>query len=1104
MATLAISAIGAAIGSAIAPVGFTFLGMSAGAIGWTLGGLAASAMQGPTELPGVQGPRLSDLKAQSASYGNMLPLLYGRAAMAGNVIWSSDVIETATTTTVETGGKGGGGGATQQQTTYTYSVNAAVAICEGPIFGVRKIWANGKLIYNVADDATANTVLASSSAATVYTGSTTQTADPTMQAALGAANVPAYRGTAYVVFTGLQLGEFGNRMPNFEFEVLKAGTSALGTAAYFNGTGANDQYQPETDVSYAGESLYGEIWVNYVNSGNYLGLLSLHTGTLLFSIPSTDLGAFSLLSFSFGKSGIDSQNNVYGIGGGTSDARLYRVNRNGGYAYIDMDTRIGSKGLVIENNGQQIWGMESSSSVIYYIDNVDWGGGTCSQVAVPGALFQRFLRNPMGISGRIYGVTNNNKLGYITKSTRTATEITSTSGLVINPPPLIGSDGYIYSAESGTLKKYGSDGALVDSSVITGLSNVQLMDSLGYLWIRTTSGFSKVNTGTMEIIETTTASGYTSIISEYKPGVPVVYGTGENIYGRIGIIEPRARLTATAADLGDDVVADLCERAGLAAGEIDVSDLSGTDLDGYVIGQRGAVRRMIEPLMGCYFFDGVESDDTVKFVARGGASAVTVSDDDLGAHDGAIDVPVDLVQWERRHEMELPVEVNLVYFGRDNQYQVSQQRSRRLTTEAKQTVTLNVGVVLSDDHARQIVDTMMFSAWLEREGFEFSTGRKFAKYEPGDVITLDAAGVETLVRIKNKDDGANGVIRWKAAAEDASVYSQSSTGVAGQAANDAVALPVPTELVPLDIPLLRDIDDNFGFYLAAAGYADGWSGMQLYQSRNDGASYSALANALLLAATTMGRATTALGSLTAGRQDVFDEGNSVTVVLSAGTLETLTRAELFDAGNYAALGTESGWEILQFRDATLTDTDTYLLTGFLRGRLGTEGFMASHAIGDTFVLLTAELIRTITLGAADLNRELLYKPVSVGNTLAATPPQVFASAAVRKKPLAPVHVAGGRDADGNISLRWKRRSRYAAPLIDGADAPLGETTERYQVDILDGATVKRTLTVTENTTDYTAAQLAEDFGSPTPATVDVAVYQVSDEFGRGIAATATI
>ena len=38
----------------------------------------------------------------------------------------------------------------------------------------------------------------------------------------GSATLPAYRGTAYVVFEDLELGPYGNRVPQFSFEVVRA------------------------------------------------------------------------------------------------------------------------------------------------------------------------------------------------------------------------------------------------------------------------------------------------------------------------------------------------------------------------------------------------------------------------------------------------------------------------------------------------------------------------------------------------------------------------------------------------------------------------------------------------------------------------------------------------------------------------------------------------------------------------------------------------------------------------------------------------------------------------------------------------------------------
>ncbi|MDF7762218.1 hypothetical protein PU683_22155, partial [Kosakonia cowanii] len=85
----------------------------------------------------------------------------------------------------------------------------AVGLCEGPIAFVRRIWADG-----VEIDQSRITLR-------VHPGGADQAADPLIVAKEGVQNAPAYRGLAYVVFEGLPLGDYGNRIPQFTFEVIR-------------------------------------------------------------------------------------------------------------------------------------------------------------------------------------------------------------------------------------------------------------------------------------------------------------------------------------------------------------------------------------------------------------------------------------------------------------------------------------------------------------------------------------------------------------------------------------------------------------------------------------------------------------------------------------------------------------------------------------------------------------------------------------------------------------------------------------------------------------------------------------------------------------------
>ncbi|GAB4154084.1 MAG: hypothetical protein Tsb0016_26440 [Sphingomonadales bacterium] len=200
MATLVLSAVGQAV---------------AGPIGAFVGAVVGNQIDNRVFDRNIrrEGPRLSDLSVQGAAYGAPIALGYGRSRMAGNVIWSTGLIEQRREERTSSGGKGGGGGRTTT-VSFTYSASFAVALSGRPIQRVERIWADGKLIRN------SGAPLNIGGAMRVYTGAEAQLPDPLIEALQGIGQVPAHRGLAYVVFEDLPLAEFANRIPNLSFEVV--------------------------------------------------------------------------------------------------------------------------------------------------------------------------------------------------------------------------------------------------------------------------------------------------------------------------------------------------------------------------------------------------------------------------------------------------------------------------------------------------------------------------------------------------------------------------------------------------------------------------------------------------------------------------------------------------------------------------------------------------------------------------------------------------------------------------------------------------------------------------------------------------------------------
>lgn len=205
MATILLSAAGAAIGGA---VGGSVAGLSSvvigRAIGATLGRAIDERLFGAGSDP-VETGKVNQFRLTQASEGEPIAQVFGRTRVGGQVIWSTQFLESSQTT------GGGGKGAPRQPTVtrYSYSVSLAIALCEGEISSVARVWADGEEVSPLDLNMT------------VYRGTPDQAPDPLMEAVEGAGRVPAYRGTAYVVMENIQLEGFGNRVPQFSFEVIR-------------------------------------------------------------------------------------------------------------------------------------------------------------------------------------------------------------------------------------------------------------------------------------------------------------------------------------------------------------------------------------------------------------------------------------------------------------------------------------------------------------------------------------------------------------------------------------------------------------------------------------------------------------------------------------------------------------------------------------------------------------------------------------------------------------------------------------------------------------------------------------------------------------------
>lgn len=536
------------------------------------------------------------------------------------------------------------------------------------------------------------------------------------------------------------------------------------------------------------------------------------------------------------------------------------------------------------------------------------------------------------------------------------------------------------------------------------------------------------------------------------------------------------------------LVADICERAGLAA--VDVAALTAIPVKGFAIARVMSCREALEALAEVYQFDAVERDGVLVFAPLARATAEVIARSDLVRREREGEV----IRWSRVHEAELPREVAVRHLDPARDYQPGLQRARRLVTTSPVVETREYALVLDATAAKRAAEAALARGWRERLGASFALPLRFAMLTPGDVVEI--AGAEGDVLMLRRVDFADGVLECEAVA-----YAGDRSGAADAA--DSGLLPpqeIPevaeTAVHLLNLPALLDgHGGGAGFYLAMTSADPQWRGAVLLRSADNGTSYDAVAQGASPAVA--GVTETALSP---GPMDYWDEGNAVVVRLLSAEMELESRPELaiLNGANAALIGDE----IVQFRDAELLPDGAYRLSGLLRGRRGTERHMA-HDAGARFILLEPWSVTLVETAAAAIGRPDFYKCVSVGDVIENAVALPFTVTGENLRPLSPVHLGGRRDGAGNLHLAWIRRARTGGDWIDYTDVPLGEERELYELEILDGATVLRRVTVDGPAFTYEAAMQLADFGA-LPGSVRVRVRQVSAAVGPGAATEAVL
>ncbi len=1106
MGTLALQGGGAAIGAAAtggSPVGAQ--------IGLFAGQVAAAYLNRPKPEERF-GPRLGDDSVTDSTEGLDIPIIWGRDRLAGNIIWQGPRLEIPDTNTISGGGIGKGGGPEVTQTNYRYYRSFAVDFGKFECDAVMRIWLNKRLVYDVRTTATG--MKAPGLFLRIYRGTATQLPDSTMESFIGSGNVSARRGHTYIVFESLDVTDTGGRPPSVEAEILTAASQGAQSVTI----DCNSQAQ-SYDVMHwdkANRFLY-VCFTGDVPAGTddaicavidplartLVKLINHGPGNRSSCLPFTTIDALEF------NAGLNDRVAVYGRNTfGTYDTSTFKRIANFDPGTNPIEWMVEARTVIALNDSGVFKAWPKTGSTFYtqtlptgYTNELpQWGDAgrtyiikVLEKTATAEFAACRYSPSSLGGSNDVVHDWGKAVADWIIHGI-VYDDINDHLWVLVNET----------ATSNSALWKIDMEGDFISQVDLGDIGTPTLFNGRFPLYF-------DVETRALYIHRSTTVYIF-DVIEEALSSKTIIHESSWSVYipelGEIWCGDPdnsgRAevygdainRVTSNKVD-DADIIADICAMCKIPNTSIDVSQVT-TQRVGYRHSRRVIGRADIEPLLIAAKLDVVQSNYKLKFVPRGGAIAETIDEGLLGAHPQGSAPPPAVVQTYAQG-IDYAQSVDCSYRSVEANLQPGLASIAWFeNTDSEHHETLVLPMCLDDTEAQELADVYL-QLLAEKDKFEWITPRYYAKLEPTDCVNLPVNGELVRVRITEVSRGADGIHAWKGEYDDpADLVSYAVSG--GSPVEDAtVELYSPPQLIVIDGPLLRDIDnDHPGPYLAGFTRSTGFPGAAIYVS-SDGGSYTQ-ADSMPSEA--------ALGKIAAVPDyvvlDDWDDTNTLSATMINGALSSKTEAEVLAGANAMLWGAPGRWEVIQPATCTFVSGTTYNLSHILRGRRGTDWAMELHQSEDWLIVADDTTLRRLILSNQDIGAQRWLKLPAINESPVDANASLVTVGDAPLKPYSAIELEGTFDASG-CTLDWLRRTRKGGSyggtnsLVDGVGGSLSEDSESWEIDIYktsDYTTPVRILTSTTNSKLYAAADMTTD-GVPADGPFLARLYQLSAVAGRG-------
>lgn len=933
-----------------------------------IGGMVGGAID-PTE---IEGPRIGDGQNQSSAEGVPIAWIQGKAGFVqGNIVDKGPRREIRK----EDDGKG----SSTVAVTYEAHQDFTIMICESSetrdslMVGVLIVRVNGKIVY----DMRAESNFAAENAKflenhTFYDGNEAQLTDPTEEAwpTNGVGNTPYYRGVYRMVARDINLSQYGDAIPTYEFVMVGAGIASIEEITTW--------VPPELSQFQNAEWPLVQDQSRYTFTGVRSGGSTFSANTIeeiiehfadfydgIHAPPDVFIGYSAGTNFTvseFGINGFETQPDI------TDNFSLLLVyNQATATNYIGSSTAYCADIPWPGPDTQSDRYIDDSGSIFWKQTATAPGGGSTSW---PGA----------GNSGYCTGDPPNGD-GFFPAIQGWAPLVIKVERIGVPPAPVLGdpcllgfpallpdAPGFVINCEGDRFPTpvyapgSGPNVLILQPQTLTVDPPRTLFETYPLGPVMEVSDPDNTQAVWEAHYDAAVSAGkmVAGLVWNVDYPVSVVASTVYTATSEVASLEATLVSRVTG-------ISRICVRGGLLEDDLNLTEITGTFI-GYPIKDSYDGASALRPLLFAWKAYGSEYDAKLNFHYHGADIEVVIDPDDI------IDTGEVNDRDTRELATEYPRKIGVGYIDPDQNFEARPQWAYRLSNSinAIGEESTQTSVVMTAAEASQLADVSIKVAYARVQGFR-ELALPFVQYDVYlKLVPGMAAGLDQKRWIVSEMMMEEGELQLKLSYDRQSAFFSNVTGVpALPPTRPPSTISGVTLTAVMNLPALRDQDDRLGIYVAVCGLLPSWQGC-LIQIRIGETGEWTTAVASATQSSTIGYLTKPLPLAPAYGNDVT---NTLSVAVHGPAMNSISYTDFLNEGNpVVVMNSDGTGELMQFLDSDETSAGRYDLTTLVRGGLDTTP--AEHSVGSRFVALNAPYFIELPISA--IGQTIYVRPVSFG------------------------------------------------------------------------------------------------------------------------------